>query len=125
MIISKGVVQFTPSSLICFQSPKIQIVEYVSSIKNDSIINIGINLTTEDSQENLTINIPFANKKIVEIALASSIGIEVFILNTYFILEQILLKYLQMLNPECTFEIAQDKELKIQIPKTKHLKNIK
>lgn len=113
MINATGVVKLPQSDLLCYQSPIIEITGQSSNKPNDGIINVSLNIKSQDGGTATTDSLTLDTTLLKDASVANSVEASYMVDNLYTMLEQLLVAVLQADNPETGFQIVSPKDIKL------------
>ena len=105
MINTTGIVKFPNSELLCYDSPKIEIVGQSSSKSNITLLNVDLVLKSQSEGTIANESITIDTTILKTVSDDNNIGASYMVDNLYIMLESLLIQTLQPNNPDTVFEI--------------------
>jgi hypothetical protein len=105
MINTTGIVKFLNSELLCYDSPKIEIVGQNSNKTNITLLNVDLVLRSQSEGTMANQSITIDTSILKTVSDDNNIGASYMVDNLYIMLESLLVQTLQLSNPDTVFKI--------------------
>lgn len=106
MIKTTGIVKFPNSTLICYDSPRIEITGQRSNRANINLLYVDLAIKDISETTYITESTTIDTSVLKTVSDENSIGASYMVDNLYTMLEPLLIETLQLINPNTTFEVV-------------------